>query len=45
MAILKMGKADYIIYSKDKNPTILLEAKSCKENLDNHLSQIIKLFL
>ncbi|WP_151060790.1 type I restriction endonuclease [Borreliella turdi] len=37
-------KADYILYSKDKKPTILLEAKNCKENLENYLSQLSDYF-
>ncbi|WP_235633213.1 type I restriction endonuclease [Borreliella mayonii] len=33
-------KADYVLCSKDKKPTILLEAKHYKENLENHFSQL-----
>lgn len=33
-------KAVYVLYSKYKNTTILLEVKHHKENLENHFSQL-----
>ncbi|ACN52981.1 type I restriction endonuclease [Borreliella valaisiana] len=37
-------KADYVLCAKDKKPTILLEAKRYKENLENHFDQLLKYF-
>ncbi|OJH14664.1 hypothetical protein ER70_07350, partial (plasmid) [Borreliella bissettiae] len=37
-------KVDYILYSKDRESTILIEAKHHKENLDNHFRQLSDYF-
>ncbi|WOY07562.1 type I restriction endonuclease [Borreliella carolinensis] len=37
-------KVDYILYSKDRKSTILIEAKHHKENLDNHFRQLSDYF-
>ncbi len=37
-------KVDYILYSKDRESTILMEAKHHKENLDNHFKQLSDYF-
>ncbi|KEO61961.1 type I restriction endonuclease [Borreliella garinii] len=37
-------KVDYILYSKDREFTILMEAKHHKENLENHFKQLSDYF-
>ncbi|WNZ73063.1 hypothetical protein [Borreliella garinii] len=37
-------KVDYILYSKDRESTILMEAKHHKENLENHFKQLSDYF-
>ncbi|MGF7101845.1 type I restriction endonuclease [Borreliella kurtenbachii] len=37
-------KVDYILYSKDRESSILIEAKHHKENLDNHFKQLSDYF-
>ncbi|WP_215539855.1 type I restriction enzyme HsdR N-terminal domain-containing protein [Borreliella bavariensis] len=37
-------KADYILYSKDKEPVILIEAKHHKEKIENHFKQLVYYF-
>ncbi len=37
-------KVDYILYAKDRESTILMEAKHHKENLENHFKQLSDYF-
>lgn len=37
-------KADYIFYSKDKEPVILIETKHHKEKIENHFKQLVYYF-
>lgn len=40
----KGEKVDYAILNEDGNPLILVEAKWCGENLDNHTDQLFRYF-